>query len=140
MRHVSYRTAWSLLTAAPPHAASPIASKHPPLPPSHPPPTPQSDYMDPNIPTKGFLTNVRFMFDLRDVVIDVQVGGGGGGGLACGPGGGGIKCGWVGGHVDSKRVWSEDVQRSRWISRRGAGHELCGGAGGGDTRHHSCVC
>jgi hypothetical protein len=30
--------------------------------------------MDPNIPTKGFLTNVRFMFDLRDVVIDVQVG------------------------------------------------------------------
>lgn len=29
--------------------------------------------MDPNIPTKGFLTNVRFMFDLRDVVIDVQV-------------------------------------------------------------------
>jgi hypothetical protein len=30
------------------------------------------DYMDPNIPTKGFLTNVRYMFDLRDVVIDVQ--------------------------------------------------------------------
>lgn len=29
--------------------------------------------MDPNIPTKGFLTNVRYMFDLRDVVIDVQV-------------------------------------------------------------------
>ena len=35
---------------------------------------PPRDYMDPNIPTKGFLTNVRFMFDLRDVVIDVQVG------------------------------------------------------------------
>ena len=27
--------------------------------------------MDPNIPTKGFLTNVRYMFDLRDVVIDL---------------------------------------------------------------------
>mgnify|MGYP001807296971 CR=1 FL=1 len=30
------------------------------------------DYMDPNIPTKGFFTNVRYMFDLRDVVVDVQ--------------------------------------------------------------------
>jgi hypothetical protein len=30
------------------------------------------DYMDPNIPTKGFFTNVRHMFDLRDVVVDVQ--------------------------------------------------------------------
>jgi hypothetical protein len=30
--------------------------------------------MDPNIPTKGFLTNVQYMFDLRDVVIDVQGG------------------------------------------------------------------
>jgi hypothetical protein len=29
------------------------------------------DYMDPNIPNKGFLTNVRFMFDLRDVMVDV---------------------------------------------------------------------
>jgi hypothetical protein len=28
--------------------------------------------MDPNIPTKGFFTNVRYMFDLRDVVVDVQ--------------------------------------------------------------------
>jgi hypothetical protein len=39
---------------------------------------PPRDYMDPNIPTKGFFTNVRFMFDLRDVVVDVQgeVGGG----------------------------------------------------------------
>ncbi len=27
--------------------------------------------MDPNIPNKGFLTNVRFMFDLRDVMVDV---------------------------------------------------------------------
>jgi hypothetical protein len=33
---------------------------------------PPKDYMDPNIPTKGFFTNVRYMFDLRDVVIDVQ--------------------------------------------------------------------
>jgi hypothetical protein len=30
--------------------------------------------MDPNIPTKGFFTNVRYMFDLRDVVVDVQGG------------------------------------------------------------------
>ncbi len=30
------------------------------------------DYMDANVPTKGFLTNLRYMFDLRDVVIDVQ--------------------------------------------------------------------
>ena len=29
--------------------------------------------MDPTITTKGFFTNVRYMFDLRDVVIDVQV-------------------------------------------------------------------
>jgi len=28
--------------------------------------------MDPNIPSKGFFTNVRYMFDLRDVVVDVQ--------------------------------------------------------------------
>lgn len=33
---------------------------------------PPRDYMDPNIPTKGFFTNVRYMFDLRDVVVDVQ--------------------------------------------------------------------
>lgn len=33
---------------------------------------PPRDYMDPNIPTKGFTTNVRYMFDLRDVVDDVQ--------------------------------------------------------------------
>lgn len=33
---------------------------------------PRQDYMDPNIPTKGFFTNVRYMFDLRDVVVDVQ--------------------------------------------------------------------
>ncbi|KAF8072632.1 hypothetical protein HT031_000292 [Scenedesmus sp. PABB004] len=33
---------------------------------------PPRDYIDPNIPTKGFFTNVRYMFDLRDVVVDVQ--------------------------------------------------------------------
>eukprot|EP00878_Enallax_costatus_P003177 GHUV01003377.1.p2 GENE.GHUV01003377.1~~GHUV01003377.1.p2 ORF type:complete len:431 (+),score=84.39 GHUV01003377.1:242-1534(+) len=33
---------------------------------------PPRDYMDPNIPTKGFFTNVQYMFDLRDVVVDVQ--------------------------------------------------------------------
>jgi hypothetical protein len=39
---------------------------------------PPRDYMDPNIPTKGFFTNVRYMFDLRDVVVDVQGERGGG--------------------------------------------------------------
>ena len=33
---------------------------------------PPRDYMDPNVPTKGFLTNVRHMFDLRDVYVDVS--------------------------------------------------------------------
>lgn len=33
---------------------------------------PPRDYMDLNVPTKGFFTNVRYMFDLRDVVVDVS--------------------------------------------------------------------
>lgn len=32
---------------------------------------PPQDYMDPSRATKGFFYNVRAMFDLRDVVMDV---------------------------------------------------------------------
>ena len=33
---------------------------------------PPRDYMDPAHPTKGFLANLRHMFDVRDVALDIQ--------------------------------------------------------------------
>eukprot|EP01025_Chloroclados_australasicus_P022112 TRINITY_DN22961_c0_g2_i1.p1 TRINITY_DN22961_c0_g2~~TRINITY_DN22961_c0_g2_i1.p1 ORF type:complete len:433 (-),score=27.78 TRINITY_DN22961_c0_g2_i1:333-1553(-) len=33
---------------------------------------PVRDYIDPNIPSRGFFANIKDMFDLRDVVVDVQ--------------------------------------------------------------------